>query len=371
VRTTTANVYAPPSVLPFSGGVGKATKFPLEVRTLSATTKVLLETPAGGGKPRAVGVEYLDSTKPPGERLVQVRAKNVTLSAGWTSPLILQHSGIGPAAVLQAAGIPVIVDQPNVGQNFKNQYGPVLMLSTTDPTILEALFPTLLGAGVAFLPDPVVDPSYRKWQIIIEPFSFLPTEAAVSLGITPFDPTAAVNYFCMLGFDVSPRSVGSIDVSNADPFSQPVWNTGIYTDGDLSDPLSDASSAVRMYKTMQAIALNMAAALPTSGIEVVFPSPAEFTSDETLFSLAQATGIAAAHPCCTCRMDKDPAKGVVDGDLKVHGVDNLYVVDAQIMPQITPGNLCGTAIMIGNIAAKLRLRGTHREKQEKRHEHKC
>jgi choline dehydrogenase-like flavoprotein len=40
----------------------------------------------------------------------------------------------------------------------------------------------------------------------------------------------------------------------------------------------------------------------------------------------------AFHPMGTARADARPAHGVVDGDLKVHGLDNLYVSDASVLP---------------------------------------
>lgn len=38
------------------------------------------------------------------------------------------------------------------------------------------------------------------------------------------------------------------------------------------------------------------------------------------------------HPCGTCRMGHDPESSVVDQDCKVHGTENLYIVDGSVMP---------------------------------------
>jgi choline dehydrogenase-like flavoprotein len=38
------------------------------------------------------------------------------------------------------------------------------------------------------------------------------------------------------------------------------------------------------------------------------------------------------HPCGTCVMNDDPAKGVIDRDCRAHGIDNLFIADASFMP---------------------------------------
>jgi choline dehydrogenase-like flavoprotein len=38
------------------------------------------------------------------------------------------------------------------------------------------------------------------------------------------------------------------------------------------------------------------------------------------------------HPCGTCVMNDDPAKGVIDRDGRAHGIANLFIADASFMP---------------------------------------
>ncbi|WP_259640822.1 GMC oxidoreductase, partial [Pseudomonas syringae group genomosp. 3] len=64
----------------------------------------------------------------------------------------------------------------------------------------------------------------------------------------------------------------------------------------------------------------------------------------------------AYHPSCSCKMGTDEM-AVVDGQGRVHGMQNLRVVDASIMPIITTGNLNAPTIMIAEkIADKIRGR---------------
>ena len=90
--------------------------------------------------------------------------------------------------------------------------------------------------------------------------------------------------------------------------------------------------------------------------------------------LKQAKRVAESiyHPVGTCKMgnfrktsiDKSCEKleneddlSVVDPLLRVHGVSNLRVADASIMPQITSGNTNAPSIMIGERCAELILSG--------------
>lgn len=52
------------------------------------------------------------------------------------------------------------------------------------------------------------------------------------------------------------------------------------------------------------------------------------------------------HPTGTCAMGK-----VVDSDFRVFGVDNLRVVDASVMPEITSGNTNAPVIMLAEKAS--------------------
>ncbi len=86
------------------------------------------------------------------------------------------------------------------------------------------------------------------------------------------------------------------------------------------------------------------------------PGPQDW-SDAALDAHIAATGISVHHPLGTCRMGRDADDGaVVDGDLRVHGVERLRVVDASVMPDMVGGNINAPVIMIAEKAADL-IRG--------------
>jgi choline dehydrogenase len=79
------------------------------------------------------------------------------------------------------------------------------------------------------------------------------------------------------------------------------------------------------------------------------PGPA-CASDDDLVDFLRRKGFTVYHPAGTCRMGSDP-EAVVDQELRVHGVENLRVVDASVMPVVTSGNTNAPVIMIAEKTA--------------------
>jgi choline dehydrogenase len=86
-------------------------------------------------------------------------------------------------------------------------------------------------------------------------------------------------------------------------------------------------------------------------------------TDEEILNFIAREGESAYHLSGTCKMGSDEMS-VVDSQLKVHGVNNLWVVDASIMPTITNGNIYSPVLMIGEKAADSILGNTPLEPKE-------
>jgi choline dehydrogenase len=54
-------------------------------------------------------------------------------------------------------------------------------------------------------------------------------------------------------------------------------------------------------------------------------------------------------------MGQDPSTSVVSNRLKVHGIDNLRVVDASIFPNVTSGNINAPTMMVAEKGAAMIL----------------
>ena len=79
------------------------------------------------------------------------------------------------------------------------------------------------------------------------------------------------------------------------------------------------------------------------------PGP-QVKSDDDIASWVRGATSTDFHPCGTCRMGADDM-AVVDGEMRVHGVEKLRVVDASVMPRIISANLNAPTQMIAARAA--------------------
>jgi choline dehydrogenase len=85
------------------------------------------------------------------------------------------------------------------------------------------------------------------------------------------------------------------------------------------------------------------------------PGPTVDT-DEQILDWVARDAETALHPSCTCRMGTDELAVTDPASLRVHGVENLRVVDASVMPFVTNGNIYAPTMMIAEKAADL-IRG--------------
>ena len=84
----------------------------------------------------------------------------------------------------------------------------------------------------------------------------------------------------------------------------------------------------------------------------------EVHSDEEILTWVANDGETALHPSSSCRMGKDSMSVVDPESMKVHGVENLRVVDASVMPYITNGNIYAPVMMIAEKSADMILGNT-------------
>ena len=266
--------------------------------------------------------------------LEDVTAGEVVLCAGSIqTPALLWRSGVGPPEELAALGIETAVANQAVGANL-----------TDHPGVFYFVAP---GARTA----PFSEPQYQLGARYTSPDATDANDMFLSImnywdleGSPDFQALLGVNSVVVFTCGVhQPESRGRVWLTSSDPSVAPSVDLNL-----LDDP-RDVGRLVDGVRRCAALARHDAMS-DFVGDTLLFGG--DIGDDEAVAAYVRAVVAPWYHPVGTCRMGPvDGGDTVVGDDLRVHGVDNLRVADASIMPRITraPTNL--TAIAIGERAA--------------------
>jgi choline dehydrogenase len=142
---------------------------------------------------------------------------------------------------------------------------------------------------------------------------------------------------------MTPASRGSLRLASADPHRAPIIDPNYLADArDLE---------CMMTGLRRAREVGAAAALKAVRAVELFPGP-DMHSDAELRKYLRHSVSTYFHPVGTCKIASD-AMSVVDSQLKVHGISNLRIADASVMPSIVSGNTNAAVLGIAERAAAL------------------
>ncbi|TCM99509.1 choline dehydrogenase [Paenibacillus sp. BK033] len=276
---------------------------------------------------RAKAIAFLQD----GKRQRAYARKKIIISAGINSAQLLMLSGIGPASELKEAGIPCIFNNPNVGRRLRN-HTLNFAVFTTNPG--DAALPrndtNALYTGGAFLPDPTgSNPKRRAVQML-----GIGTDGMLTLGL----------------IYLKPKSRGTIQLQNKDPLKIVLADEGF-----LMDP-SDMDAIKNIYRIyVKDIASELASIDPS--YRLVSPAPDVIENDSKLEEFIKQNFDHNHHQQGSLRMAPLERGGVVDRHGAVHGVKNLIVADASVIPFTVDGNTSAAVYLIGYTVAKRLLYG--------------
>ncbi len=293
---------------------------------------------------RAVGVRHHDESA--GQPLGEVRARrSVILCAGaLRSPALLMLSGVGPTAHLRTHGIEVAADLPGVGQNLHDHpLLPAVWPVTDGSRMLNALQPEDVRAYQLLRRGPLA--SLAQGAALIRTDEHLqgpdiqlsPLLIGITAALAPLEVPALT---CVISL-ITPGSRGTVQLASADPAAAPLIDPRYLTDPQDLARLRTALKRVR--HLFESPALSAVTGPPLG--------PGPDLDDAALDDWIRENLVTQWHPVGTCRMGTDPMSVVDPATLSVHGVENLHVVDASVMPTITRGNPQAPTIMIAERAA--------------------
>jgi len=286
--------------------------------------------------------------------------REVILSAGSVaSPVILERSGIGDGERVRDLGIPVVQHAPGVGENLQDHLQLRCIFEVKGVRTLNTDYRSNFKRGLMALDYAL----RRRGPLTMAPSQLGAFSHSSSYYGTPNlqfhiqplsldkfgEPLHPFPAFTVSVCNLRPASRGSIHARSADPHAPPK-----IVPNYLSAPEDRivAADAIRL-------ARKIVAAPALSRYRPVERKPgAQYTTNAELVRAAGDIGTTIFHPVGTLKMgpESDPS-AVVDGALKVKGVDGLRVVDASVMPTITSGNTNAPTMMIAEKAAEMILSG--------------
>jgi len=304
----------------------------------------------------ATGVAYAQHGA---AREVRARREVILCGGAINSPQLLMLSGIGPAARLSTLGIVPVADRGEVGVNLQEHPGAGLEFSLDsrfafenelrfDRAARSFLGWLVAGKGIMSAPPLVISANIASQpgsHVVDLHFLLIPLSMTSRLWFPGVRRPSGPALGAMWSLNY-PRSRGRIDLASADPHDPPRIDYRL-----LSDP-HDRAEMVRGYHVLRDLLRQPPLA------EVVGPilrPPHEPGDDAAVLAYVRANAATAYHPSGTCRMGSDEAS-VVDGELRVRGVDRLRVVDASIFPRLPGGNTNLPVIMVAEKAADM-IRG--------------
>jgi choline dehydrogenase len=279
---------------------------------------------------RATGVEFIRD----GQVTIVDASAEIVLSLGAIqTPKVLMHSGIGDREELERVGIELRHHLPGVGQNFQDHVSFGCTWEYAEP-----IAPRNTGseATLYWKSRPDLDaPDLLFCQVEFP----VPSDRTATRGV----PAHGWTMFAGLAH---PVSRGRLRLQGSDPLAPVAVDTNF-----LSDP-ADVKTARACIELCRDLG-NAQAFRPFVRGEAM---PGALKG-EALDTYIRDAAVTYWHQSCTAKMGRDDMS-VVDGTLKVYGVEGLRVADGSIMPRVTTGNTQAPCAIIGERAAEM-IRQSH------------
>lgn len=317
-------------------------------KNLQVQTGVRVERVLFDGK-RAIGVAYTQEGK---QHILRANKEVILCAGAFHSPQLLMVSGVGPKDQLNEFGIPLVHDLPGVGQNLQDHPDFIFGYSAKSLDLIGIS----LGGSVRIASEIVKYVRTRHGMIatnFAEAGGFLKTDPSLEA------PDVQLHFVVSLvedharklhmahGFSchvcvLRPKSRGQVTLASNSMKDAPLIDPGFLMEEE------DLETLVRGYKLTKK--LMDAPSLASIRSKDIFTP--DVKTDDDIRKIIRERADTVYHPVGTCKMGND-AMAVVDATLKVHGIENLRVIDGSIMPTLVGGNTNAPIIAIAEKAADL------------------
>jgi choline dehydrogenase len=306
---------------------------------------------------KATGVSYRYN----GERRQCNAAKEVILAAGAVdTPKLLQLSGVGDRALLHRQGVTVTHHLPAVGRNLQDHICASYFYRANRRTLNDE-FGSWIGkarAGVQYLlmrTGPLslsvnqaggflksdTGQANPNIQLYFNPLSYaIPKDGSQALR------PAGHSGFLLAFSPCRPTSRGTVEIASRHAQDAPLIRANYLTTEKDVDEAVKGSQLVRRIMGSEALkAITVEETKPGNRVQ----------SEADMLQYFREEAGSIYHLCGSCAMGQNPSTSVVSNRLRVHGIDNLRVVDASIFPNVTSGNINAPTMMVAEKGAAMIL----------------
>lgn len=299
---------------------------------------------------------------------IQAKKEVIVCAGAISSPKVLMLSGIGPRAHLEQHQITCLADLP-VGENFHDHLHVSINATIREPnSIIEedkglrsvkhglqwlltrsGLLTSNILEGAGF-----VDSQGKGYADV--QFMFLPV--LDNFDNTPGEKAATVEHGLTLkACHLQPKARGRITLSSNNPKDMPVLDPNyLGHQDDIDGQIRAVQAGLKMLQQP---------ALKELIVDVIEPAHLAAEDHAGLHDWLKQNIKTVYHPVGTCRMGQSPESSVTDLNLKVHGMQNLRVIDCSICPQVPSANTNAVAVMIGERGADLILAAAQDKEKDK------
>ncbi|KAG2151485.1 alcohol oxidase [Suillus clintonianus] len=358
-RLSTLDAFLPPSII--------TQRQRLDICTDTLVTKIDFEH--DGVQAVASGVFFKPFDSPATEKILYARAKKeiIVCCGAIETPHLLLLSGIGAKDHISKHGIKVIKDLPGVGHNLQDHAGVTLTYKVPLSDSFHSLESSLTRALTEFL-------NYLIWgrglftNPTLQVSIFAKSDNLGSDAKPSFDPTnreafpdieimpipveinrvatqKSQGFFSFLCVPLQPKSSGTIELHSHNPHASPKVDLGFFTDAtDFNVARKALRLAMKLAEKMRADGYQMEDHLVPAG-----------DSDEQLDTFIRQGARTTFHYASSCRMapEHDTVPGVIDDELRVHGISHLRIADASIFPDVVATHLQAPVVMVAEKCADM------------------
>ncbi|RYH01216.1 glucose-methanol-choline oxidoreductase [Salipiger sp. IMCC34102] len=302
------------------------------------------------------------------ERIYRTRGEIILAAGAIQSPKILQLSGVGPAAVLAKAGVPLVHPLEAVGRNLGDHPMVSITFELDNDEKMHREFTTyrlylrvlqyylglkgFMATGAVPVTAMMSDGGDTLWpgiQLGMVPIAV--EDRHPRRGILSRKRNATRPAVMFLGYLLRPKVRGTVEIASPDHRATPEIAMDWTAHSEDRAAHARIVHEIRRFARTRALSAFLGAEVPPA------QGHASVAGVDDAVEVPVASGF---HGNGSCRMGPDPASDVVDPQLRVHGLKGLRVADASIMPTPVSGNTNATAMAIGARAAELILAARQR-----------